>query len=479
MRQALHIFRKDAWHFRHEIAVSVAFTAAFAFSRILGGPSFLIFVGRAVPFIWWLFICPVIQEDSLAGDKQFWITRPYSRASLVAAKALFIVAFINAPLLLAQFAILTVAGFQPLAYLPSFLWVHIVFFASVLLPAVALSSVTRNLGQAVLVLFGVTAALIVVGLAISGLDGQTNYGSYPFAWAGNLIEEISFAAVALLILILQWTFRMRWLALSAGVAFYLVFGLFSGDLPVALATSVQSRMFGERAAEQTAVTMNGSDLGRASTPSTRQRVPVSIGFRIVNLPAGLLAKPEIVDLIFDDQHGAHWSSGWIPSVNATQLDPDPDGVFAWSQIVWVDRRFAQRVGSAPLTVHGSVWVMLNERRGIDVPVNRRTSVPQGGSCTVYTQSRKPAWWVVCSTPFHAAFFSSNNITVPTERGTATRTITRLLSFWDSPLPSTMELSPLSQNADGGVGVHPEILYFYYQPRAWIRRYFTATNVRLP
>ena len=471
MTQALHIFRKDAYRARAEIVLLLVLTAAFACSNIFGGPV-LALAAQALPWIWWLFICLLIQEESLVGDRQFWITRPYSRASLLAAKALFIVAFINVPLLLAQFAILIAAGFQPLAYLPSFLWVHIVFFASTLLPAVALSSVTRNLGQAVLVFFGITAALIVIGLAIGGWAVQTSYAPNPFAWAARLTEQESYAAAALLILILQWTTRLRWFALAAGVSSYLLFSLFSGNLATTLGIAVESRLFGQRGADQTAVTMDGSDVF-----PTPQSAPISAAFRIVDIPNGLLAKPEIVEMTFEDAHGARWSSGWVPATDAPgarwsfgrvpatdQLDPGP--TFDWVQAIPIDRQFAQHVGTAPLTVHGSVWIMLNERRGVELPGNRRTPVPGGGACTVYKQSPR-ASFVACASPFHATF-----------SGVEVRATTRLFTFWDSPLPST-GLNPMFRNGTPGAPVTTTFLYFYYQPRAFIHRYFTATNVRLP
>lgn len=482
MRQALHIFHKDARRFRYEIAVSIAFTAAFACSQIFSGllPSFLHLATSALPVIWWPLICLLIQQEPLIGDRQFWITRPYSRRSLLAAKALFIVTFISVPLLLAQSAILMAEGFQPLAYLPSFLWLHAVLFASVLLPAVALAYATRSFGQAVLTFFGVVAVVIVMTVVTGNSDGGAAYIASNFRWAGTLTEEASYAAVALLVLILQWTTRTRWFALIAGAALYLLVGSFSDNLTTTLGTTVQSRMFGERGTEQTAVMMNGADVGRSDL-SARDTVPIHAGFRVVDMPAGLLAKPEIIEMTFEDSRGARWSSGWIPVMNGEvfQRDPDPDATFAWSQRINVDRQFAQRVGSAPLTVHGSVWVMLNARRGVDLPDNRRTLMPDGSACTVYKQSPRPSWFVYCASPFHATFSSSDSFTAPAEPNKPMRGTTRLLSFWDSPLPTTFALSPLSANGTGGVGAQTKFLYFYYEPRAYIRRYFTATNVRLP
>jgi len=488
MKQALHILGKDARHFRYEIGVLLAFTAAFACANIFSGPlpAYLRASGPGMVVIWWPLICLLVQQESFVGDRQFWITRPYSRASLLAAKALFIVVFINMPLLLAQAAILAAAGFNPLAYLSSFLWVHIVFFASVLLPAVALASVTRTFAQAVLAFFGIGAALIVVGLVMGQVMGNSGhlatYTASAFVWADTLTAEVSFVAPVVFILILQWTTRKRWLALTVGAASFLLAELFSGNLDTALGTGVQARMFGERAAEQTAVVMNGYDVGRDGS-ATRNTVPIMAGFRVVDMPADLLAKPEIVEMTFEDPRGVRWSSGWMPAMSTGadvfQRDPDADRAFAWWQYIPVDRQFAQRVGSAPLTVHGSAWVMLNERRAVDLPDNRRTSVPGGGACTVYRQSPRLSWFVSCASPFHATFSTADGFSYPYELNKPPRGTTRLLTFWDSPLPSSLLLSPLFTNGTGRVAVQTNFIYFYYQPRAYIHRYFTASNVRLP
>jgi len=464
MKQALHIFRKDARRFRYEIAVSVVFTAAFACAQIFAGllPNVLHWAMSGLVVIWWPLICLLMQEESLIGDRQFWITRPYSRAGLLAAKALFIVTFISVPLLLAQSAILVAAGFQPFAYLPSFLWVHVVFFASILLPAVALASVTRNLGQAVLTFFGIVAALIVVGLVAGNSVSGTRYTASAFVWADTLTSEVSLIGPVLVILILQWTMRKRWLALTAGAASFLLVELLTGNLDTALGTGVQARMFGDRGAGQTAVIMNGYDVGRDGL-ADRKTIPVMAGFRVVDMPAGLLAKPEIIELTFEDSRGERWSSGWISVMSSGadvyQRDPDSDRAFAWSQNIWLDRQFARRVGSSLLTVHGSVWLMLNARRIMNLPDNRRTLVPGGGACTVHNAHN--ARFLDCASPFHDTFSATNGF-----------------AFWDSPVPETFSLSPLSWFSTRAVRLG-NFACVYYEPRAYIHRYFSATNVRLP
>jgi hypothetical protein len=125
MNQVLHIFRKDARRHWLEIIVSLLLLFGFAWKMpILWSqePNFgkaqtsrwlFALLGICLCFSWWFLIVRVIQGESLVGDRQFWLTRPYQRRWLMAAKALFIVAFVNIPVLIFDVALLARAGFSP------------------------------------------------------------------------------------------------------------------------------------------------------------------------------------------------------------------------------------------------------------------------------------------------------------------------------------------------------------------------------
>jgi hypothetical protein len=53
--------------------------------------------------------------------------------------------------------------------------------------------------------------------------------------------------------------------------------------------------------------------------------------------------------------------------------------------------------------------------------------------------------------------------------------THLLSIWDSPLPADFGMNPLSANMASGN--EAGILFLRYDPRAYIRRSFSAANIR--
>ena len=118
MKQMLHIFRKDVRHLWREIAASLALLVAFAWldirswsqpygegmatgvSALLGAEMLPGLVNLLLPLSWIFLIVRVIQGESLVGDRQFWVTRPYDWKQLLAAKTLFVLTFVNFPLLL-------------------------------------------------------------------------------------------------------------------------------------------------------------------------------------------------------------------------------------------------------------------------------------------------------------------------------------------------------------------------------------------
>jgi hypothetical protein len=483
MTQALHILRKDARRFAYEICVLAALTAAFAWSQIVndvytaGALSDYVRLAAAVlPLAWWYVISLLIHEESLIGDRQFWVTRPYSRGSLFAAKALFVVLFMNVPLLLAGFVILAAAGFQPLVYLPNFLWMQLVLAATLILPPLALASLTRTLIQFGLTVLGGLAGYIGMLLVIGGVSigGHQVYQSNGLAWASGIASELWLAAPALLILLLQWSTRRRLVAIGAGVALFLLLDFSQSSLSWRTGTVVQSRMFGERGAESTAVTLNAGDVTPDSWAGTHEGVALAVGFRVIHIPAGETAAPQIIEMTFEGRRGARWSTGWTQVISSEadvfQKDPVPDRTFNWWQRVVVDRSFYQRARSGPVTIRGSVYVMLNARRGFGLPENRTTAVPGGGLCHVWSRPRF-GQFVKCLAPFHLPFSASDGFP-----GSQWKPV-RLLSVWDSPLPANLGMSPLSTM---GMGSSAEgFIFLRYEPRAYIRRPFEATNVRLP
>ena len=126
MIQSLHILRKDIRHLWADLSVYVALLVAASVMIPMGwndasNPPLQIFIGLLkilIPIIWLVMIARLIHDESLVGDQQFWITRPYTWASLLGAKLLFILLCVMLPFALTQWAMVLQAGANPLHTIP-------------------------------------------------------------------------------------------------------------------------------------------------------------------------------------------------------------------------------------------------------------------------------------------------------------------------------------------------------------------------
>jgi hypothetical protein len=148
MGQVGHIFRKDVRRHWREIAVSLAVLAAFAWKesrRWTGEPAdlspfLLALLTTLVPISWSFLIVRVVQDECLVGDRQFWITRPYEWKKLLAAKLLFVLVFVNIPLLALDIVLLLNSGFMPSSYLAGLLWLQLLWTLYLILPSATAGS---------------------------------------------------------------------------------------------------------------------------------------------------------------------------------------------------------------------------------------------------------------------------------------------------------------------------------------------------
>src|SRR6185437_9018095 len=141
---ALHIFKKDVGFLRYHIALTLLAAVAFClmgtFNIKGAGPTAFI-----LPVTWWFLIAAVIHAEPLPGRGQFWLTRPYQRKSLLCAKALFIVTFVNIPIVVADLFIVHATGFPITANIGGFLWTQVLLLAVFEIPAAAIASITSSL----------------------------------------------------------------------------------------------------------------------------------------------------------------------------------------------------------------------------------------------------------------------------------------------------------------------------------------------
>jgi len=172
MTQILHIFRKDIRHFWQGLAFHVALLIAFACAvpHTWAGTEnantllmlFLFFLRNVFPILWFVLITRLVQEDSLAGDRQFWITRPYSRLSLLAAKLLFLLGCIILPFVIMQSYLLVHAGIYPFSHSSGLF--HNLLYLTLLywLPFTLIAAVTPTFLRAAMSAIALLLALFLI-----------------------------------------------------------------------------------------------------------------------------------------------------------------------------------------------------------------------------------------------------------------------------------------------------------------------------
>jgi hypothetical protein len=221
MSRILPIFRKDARHlwpniavFLFVLALSVWCDPTYSSGR---DTTFYDLVSGLLMVACWNLVIAMIHEDRVPGDRQYWLTRPISWKDLLGAKALFVAAFINLPILLCHTTALAAVGISPFEWLPAIFWRQVFFTAFYVLPVAALAAVTRNLGQAVM-----GAILILLPMFV-----LQQFAYSRGAWMRANWETMGAVALVLIcgagaILAMQYARRStglsRWIGLAAGLA---------------------------------------------------------------------------------------------------------------------------------------------------------------------------------------------------------------------------------------------------------------------
>jgi MFS family permease len=204
MRQVLNIFSKDVRHYWRECAASIALVAGFAWNEMrgwlgddnmafgIGGLlSFRFLSGLVVvllPIAWSFLVVRVIQGESLVGDRQFWVTRPYEWKKLLTAKVLFVLTFVNLPLLVLDVFLLEKAGFTPTNYVIGLLWMQLMIALYFVLPFAALATVTATVAQMLLALLIIVLYGIGMGLLSDHIPSSSFSGSIDSLTASLLVS---------------------------------------------------------------------------------------------------------------------------------------------------------------------------------------------------------------------------------------------------------------------------------------------------
>ncbi len=386
MRQIFNIFRKDARHLWPQILLTWSLFVAFDVFEILSFPLDLpdkhrinslsgISMLLLMLAIWYL-VALAIYEEPLPGDRQFWLTKPYSRGGLLAEKVLFIAFFINLPLFCSDAFILGLQGFPVLSNVPELLLRQLIVSALLILPSFVIATVTRGVAQFVFAWF-----LVLLGLIAQSLVAKASYdGGVAFYSFAGWSEGIFLVALALSIIFWQYAKRQT----IAGRAILLVLA-FVGLSAISVMSSLARQVPGLRPKPE--VPSKGPanihisyDLGSprrwVSSPSNGY---IELYFPVrVELPPDTLLEGSGAATI--EVGGKPWPKpGWLP---ATFIERS---MGEYWQRMGLDVSMLDALKNREINIESSLHLtLLTDKIQTSVPVAERSFwVPNLGHCDSY------------------------------------------------------------------------------------------------
>jgi hypothetical protein len=217
MNRILPLVKKDLTHLWPQIVifwVLMAIAAFFDFPGAVDGRSY-VFIVRLLamlsPLACWSLVIAVIHEECVIGDRQYWLTRPFTWRHLLGAKLLVVACATNLPLFLLQSASFLYWHLSPVTYFSDLLWRQVFFTAFFILPPAALGAITRNLGQAVAAVLGSLVLFVMFGSIELALSGGGSQGAGETGWIRACALAVIVIAGSTGILIIQYARRGAWL----------------------------------------------------------------------------------------------------------------------------------------------------------------------------------------------------------------------------------------------------------------------------
>ncbi|HEY1207411.1 MAG: hypothetical protein ABSH46_14510 [Bryobacteraceae bacterium] len=408
MKRILGILRKDARHlWPQTLLFWTVLGAAAAIDPLQQSQDsgwMLYQLGQFLqPLACWLLVVSAIHGEKLVGHEQDWLTRPYSWKHLMAAKGLFLLVFINLPVLICQLATLAALGISPLVWLPALLWKQVFFTITYVLPAAAVAAVTRNLGQVLL------AGILVYATFAAGLSlNQLIRGSWPVWGAVDWIRDCATALVAAAgtAAALFWQYSHRRTALARAVlAATAALTILVMTAPRWSGVFAIQRLFSRERISDSAVRIS-FDKSRASSRLSRwtthaddpQGVWLEIPVRVDDVPPGAAVGIDQSSVRLKSARGI-WRSGWLHFQTLHGLSK---GV-AWLT-VYVDPSFYQASPDAPVQLDSTIDLTLSRHVRTMPVAPDRALVQEIGIC-IFANRARPPYVTRCFSPFQQVSFA--------------------------------------------------------------------------
>lgn len=440
MRQTVHIFKKDIHQFWKEIALVIASTTLFAAVGIRRAtqPQYLELAWSSsillLPISWWLLISRVVHAEALPGSRAFWMTRPYSWRSLLAAKTLFVFAFINTPLFIADAVIVERYGFHMTEVLPGLISKQAMITAVFLLPSAVVAVLTTGLVQVLLALVALAVGFIVFVWWTQGIIFYAiSFGA--FDWLRWFFCALLAAIAGFAIIVLQYSRRRTQLSTTLGLLCLCGIVFVSVRTPWTWILELQSRLSEQHVPASEVTVRQDSAYPAHAVFLKDDRVEIDVPIELIS-PPNLLARIDTVGFYVKASDGREFQFfSSFQSEKATKLQATVPG--------W----FYQKIKDEPLKIHGRAYVTLFSRPILNriLPGQMQVSIPDG-RCSASSSDDGRTYFLFCASALRSdrelkavrmqvAVDGQNETLVPGDQ---------LQSISYSLLPADFDLDPVSR-----------------------------------
>lgn len=331
-------------------------------------------------------IARLIHAETIPGDRQFWITRPYRWSSLLSAKLLGVLVFVNVPIFAARAYVLVATGFPIHTTLVTLIWSQFLMYIGACLPIAALAAVTS--GIVPFTFMGLI--LLAAGFGIEGNISPPSASAVRLMltstqWVWNSIAVLTLTAFAVPVLYMQY--RRRRTLLSRGVIFCVgavgaaAYVYVPWPVAAAMQTSLSSRGFDHRA-----LRVSLKPDAKRFFPMGRLRgngVQVDLPLAVHGVPEDAEVIPDAVSLTFQTANGNAWATGPY-DFPALARQSSAGGVAILNANVVMPRAFFHEATNQPVKIIGSLYLSIfgNPQR-TTIPIqNQPVDVSNGLQCGI-------------------------------------------------------------------------------------------------
>jgi hypothetical protein len=293
MNQTLHIFKKDVRRLWWAISIALVLVAALGHidrwraDWLVGSAEGLL--NLLLPLAWACLIAMAVHGEPLAGDRHFWLTRPYRWPALLASKMLFVLVFVHLPYFLENASVLASRGFSPWAYVPQLLWKQLVLAVVLTVPAIGLAALFENITHFLL------AAIAIAGAAVY-VVGSSQPVRLPWLAAFPFRASVSLVALAcgaVVVIAVQYARRRTRLSRIIGLATAVFAGLLFSYLQPALTAHASAALHPAHATISLHLAPATAELPPGLRFSLSQSSPVQVAIPIAvsGIPDGVEVRP--------------------------------------------------------------------------------------------------------------------------------------------------------------------------------------------